>query len=317
MTKLPCYAVLSALALTVATPAFAVTIRDDRPDSRYLSLGAQYTSVGQFFGSSSGGNYSGSGVLLSPEWVLTAAHVADRSTSALTFNIGGTSYNASAWYVHPNWNGDLNTGYDISLVRLTAPTTAPTAALYAGASELNKTGTYVGFGNTGKGSTGYNLFDGQKRGAQNVVDAYLNSSQRILVSDFDNIAKNHQKKDNITGSASPLDLEGIIAPGDSGGGLFISEGGRNYLAGIVSWLGSRDGRTNADYGDYSGVIRVSSHLSWINSVLDGNSIATDGTVYTGSNGSLTPMVATAAVPEPASLAILGLSAVALLTRRRK
>lgn len=316
MSKHPRYAALSAIALTVAAaPAIAVTIRDDRPDSSYLNLGAQYTSVGQFIGSTSTGSYSGSGVLLSPEWVLTAGHVADTSTGSLTFRINGGSYTASQWYAHPNWSGDLNTGYDISLVRLSQNVVAPTSALYSGGSELSKVGTCVGFGNTGKGSTGYNLFDGQKRGAQNVVDAYLNSTGRILISDFDNISKGQQKKDNVTGSASPLDLEGIIAPGDSGGGMFINEGGRTYLAGIISWLGARDGYTNADYGDYSGVIRVSSHLNWINSVLDGNSVNTNGTVYTGNNGGLTAMAT--AIPEPASLTVLALGAASLLTRRRK
>jgi len=317
------FSIFAALAVMAATSSvFAVTIRDDRADTSYRNLGASYGSVGQFVGSGvengSTINYSASGVLIAPEWVLTAGHVADSTTTSLTFKINGTNVSASAWYANSNWTGNLGTGYDISLVKLSTTISGPVATLYSGTGEIGKVGTYVGYGMTGTGSTGYTVFDQQKRGAQNMVDAFLSGSgSRILMSDFDNINKKHQKRDNAMGGASPLDLEGLIAPGDSGGGMFITENGRTYLAGINSWGSSRDGNTNSDYGDYSGVTRVSSHIGWINGILDGYaSSAANGTFYAGSGGNFTAL-RVPIIPEPATLGVLGLGGLVLLARRRR
>ena len=63
----------------------------------------------------------------------------------------------------------------------------------------------------------------------------------------------------------PLNLEYQLAKGDSGGALFIG----GLLAGVNSFIDSRDGRTDADYGDISATTRVSSHSNWIQNVIRG------------------------------------------------
>ena len=65
---------LGILAATISpmTYARAVTIRDDVPDSSYQALAAsqEYAPVGIY---TSSGPYSGSGVLIAPDWVLLSA----------------------------------------------------------------------------------------------------------------------------------------------------------------------------------------------------------------------------------------------------
>jgi hypothetical protein len=304
--------VLVALAACIClahSTAPAIVIRDDRSDSQYRSLAASYPSVGQFIGSTStGGGYYASGTLISPNWVLTAAHVVD-SASTLTFKVGGASYTADRWLAHPSWTGNLGAGYDIGLVHLpTAVTGVTPARRYTGTSERGAVAAIVGYGTTGTGLTGGTTFDGQKRGAQNVLDVLDNP--RLLLMDFDNP---RNRNDSSMGSNRPQNLEGLIAPGDSGGGAFITTRSGTFLAGVHSWGGSYDGNTNFDYGDVSGHTRVSAFNSWMDGVMASSATGGGGTVVSGTGGA-------SAVPEPATAALLaaaGLALVAWAWRRRR
>jgi hypothetical protein len=51
----------------------------------------------------------------------------------------------------------------------------------------------------------------------------------------------------------------MIAPGDSGGGMFIG----NELAGINSFLAHADGKPDGTYGDDSAFTRVSMYRDWV------------------------------------------------------
>ena len=93
-----------------------------------------------------------------------------------------------------------------------------TGVQFVGIPEFQAIGTEVGYGMTGTGLTGAVTFDEQKRGGQNVIDTYYGSGNRIFLSDFENP---HSASTNHFGSAIPVDLESLIAPGDSGGGVFV------------------------------------------------------------------------------------------------
>jgi len=300
------------LAVGLASTASAITIRDDQPQSLYLNLGSQaiYGSVGRIDETTKSSAYIGSGTLIAPNWVLTAGHMVSDATG-LKFTVGGTTYSASSWVYNPLWNGNLSLGYDIGLVQLSTAVKGITPATrYAGTSEIGKVGTMVGYGMTGTGKTGSTTFDGKKRAAQNTIDGLYNSTGRILTVDFDN-PKN--KRDNVYGSATPLALEGLIAPGDSGGALFIDSKSGPLLAGVTSFGAAWDGKVNSDYGDIGGFMRVSSLNAWIDSII-GKPLAL-GTASLAVNEAGNTF-STGVVPEPATLALLGFGLAAVAARRR-
>ena len=313
-----------ASVLLLAPQSQAGVRRDDVADSVHTGLAAGYESVGQFLTTTPSGGYWASGTVIASDWVLTAGHVVDDVTS-MSFSIGGSTYSAQQWVPHPKWNGNLGGGYDIALVQLDAPVpgTLTPAALYSGKNELGAVGTSVGFGMTGTGLTGATILDGIKRAGTNVVDSFYGGpakKARMFLSDFDNP---YDPLDNAYGSATPLDWEYLIAPGDSGGGVFIDLGDGPMLAGVHSFGASFDGITDSDYGDVSGHTRVSQFTGWIDDVMTGGGGGKPGKGggkpdnpgggKPHANVFVTP---TTAIPEPAPLTLLLLGAAQLFRRRR-
>jgi secreted trypsin-like serine protease len=263
--------------------------RHDVPDSTYLSGAAAFPAVGGI--SSTEGSCSCT--LIAPNWILVAAHCVDNNAlapSAYTITLGGVTRTGAQKVLHPGWTGGLAAGTDIALVRLNASiTTVAPMPINDRFDDVGRMGTHVGRGRTGTGLTGHTTSDGLFRAGTNMQDvtgAIFGWSSAILLADFDNP---NDPADNWFGSATPTALEAGLAPGDSGGALFIDFGFGPTLAGVHSFITSQDGNTNMDYGDASGSTRVASHFSWIVSV-------------TG-------------IPEPSTLLLLFLGAPALAYRR--
>jgi hypothetical protein len=303
-------AILLLLAGLVAVPAQAIVVRDAQDDSLYRSLGSStpYDSVGRFQGTTTKSGFLASGTLVAPDWVLTAAHVVD-GAKTLSFTIGGQSYSVDRKIVYPGWNGNLWSGCDIGLVHLAKPVdNIKPAQLYTGSGELNQPDTVVGFGKTGNGDSGDTKSDGQKRGAQNVISQIEN--KRLLVADFDNSLPPGAVP---LGYSHALPLEGLIAPGDSGGGLFITTSTGTYLAGINSFVGSDFGPPRSVYGNFSGHTRVSAYSDWIEARIRGEDpVLPDPSLESNTTSQ---RVTAIAAPEPGSLVLL-LAAVVMLGMSR-
>ena len=295
------WSLVSVAAVVLLTQsAWGIVRRHDVDDSQYINLAnqPQFAAVGKVFTSTSAGSGT---VIANGWWVLTAAHVV-AGASSISFQIGASTYTAQNVFIHPSYPGS---GFfptaDIALIELNAPVAGVTPAqIYTGTNEIGKQGHSVGYGLTGTGITGYisNTY-GTKRAMRNIIDLIIfpngtiSPNGTILLSDFDSPGD----ANNSLGSGSsptPLDLEGMVAPGDSGGPVFIEEGGIWYIAGVHSFLAdpgppTGNGQVDARYGDIMGSTRVSSYAGWINSV----------------------------VPEPASMTALAIGLIGLLARRRR
>lgn len=277
------------IVLGTAGYSSAATIFDDADPQAYRDLALLYPSVGQVTGSF----FNGSGVLISDRWVLTAGHIAFLRTGG-TFTIGGMGYTIQSTVTHPDYRYPNNFS-DLALLQLASPVTAVTSATMLGLASsqelLGKEATWVGFGLGGDGATGaQGPLD--HRAFTNVIDVFgtaYNLTGTAFISDFDRA----DGSTNATGSSpTATSLEGNVAGGDSGGGVFIKVDGIDYLVGVTSFAGGFSPGTNSRYGSISGANDLQQFHRWI-----------------------FEQTGVAAVPEP-SFAVLGcISTICLLSRR--
>lgn len=247
-------------------PAWGICIRDDTDPSLYMSLAN--TSFA-FSGIVTNASY-GSGVLISPNWILTAGHTNAGVGTTFSSNGGGARSIVEA-HTYP--------GLDITVARLSSPITNITPVeLYnadAFGSESGQECYISGAGMTGTGITGQNYGpDYVNRAAQSCINSALSTQ---LVTYF------------RRPSAGAALLEGSGASGDSGGGVYMTVNGEHALAGIQSWSYVPIGT----YGTGSGYVRTAEINDWIRSyATDASVIATSlyrsGTgTWSGSNWATT------------------------------
>jgi hypothetical protein len=251
--------------------------------------------------------------------VLTAAHAVDTADS-LSFDVGGTVYAADDWGTHPYWDGGLFFGYDLALVHLDTAVAGVTAAeRFTDYSVWGETLTYVGFGKTGVGSTGATVQDDPPVKRAGTNNAELSFFGSLILSDFDDPSEEPGFFEQWFPQTAETALEFLTAAGDSGGGVFVDDGGGNMLlAGVSSFVVGLDGEHDSDYGDWSGAMGLYFGNTWIDDVLAGDvdllvSEATGiGQIIDGM------MVATSnELPEPATVGLLSVGALVLVRKRNK
>ena len=270
----------------------------DTPSGR-LDTAGEFSFVGALAISSGGGNYRGSAVALSAEWVLTAGHNVDLNDDGLpdagwggTFYLPGYgSFAVGQAYTYPSFTGFANptVNDDLALLHLTVP--LPYGMVYPtlGGAGIGDVITLVGFGRSGYGSYGYttsaSLTD--RRLGSNVIDSFQlddEGSGRAEVFRYDFDAPDST---GLTGGSLGNDIETIIGPGDSGGAALKLTARGWELVGINTFTEGYGGR----FGDTGGGVLVDPYTDWI--------------------------MQTAGIPEPGCAGMLMLGALVFMLRRAR
>ncbi len=253
------------LSLCVSSTAGAIVIRHDVDDTKYRIDAAEFPALADLPG-------EGHGVLIAPQWVVTAAHATFTNPTGIMLN--GVCREVERIIIHPGYKklpddliaetlksgvqtraiALLTTSDDIALIKLAQPVTdvAPTP-LYRHNDELGKTVKLIGKGATGNGLIGQNSHDSHRTALRRAYSKISRTDGHWLVYRFERGPAAHA-------------LEGVSANGDSGGPVLIEVKGRWQLAGLASWKYIQPGKPATQvgfYGQSTYNVRLSSYAKWI------------------------------------------------------
>jgi Trypsin len=246
----------------------AIVIRHDIPDAEYRVNAADYPMLAYLPG-------EGHGILISKQWVVTAAHaVLWRPVHELTFN--GVSRSVSKVIVHPGYkaapeelkSGDaaplmnfMASSDDVALIKLEHPVTDITPAqIYRGMEEEGQIVKIVGRGATGNGLVGEYPHSPHRGELRRAFSRVISADERWLGLRF-------------VAPPKAVALEGMPADGDSGAPVFLEINGSWQLAGIVSrklTTGKLSGFSCCRYGQITYQLRISRYATWIDSTIAKN-----------------------------------------------
>lgn len=285
---------------------------------------------------SSGGGWLdyGSSVFIEDNWLITAGHVASGLTASNSRfrwpGNGGEIFSLTNVFIPTDYLNDPvnNRHLDYALVRLDGSNSSGNKTNLTSNSAVGKSAFISGYGIGGTGLTGYDLTTSTRyRAGRNRVDEEYGPNNGLYSFDFDNPLN---PLDSQSGSSTPVTREFAIAPGDSGGAMFVLEDGFYRLAGIHS--GSKpanelvDGVIDSDYGDELVSVRLDHHKQSIEDLVDFVESAYSTSSPIGSIGGFTTnptqsisgydYLYTNNIPEPSSLALIALGGFAMLRCRR-
>lgn len=221
------------------------TIDPNTPDEKYLNYGSKFPYIGLLVGKKNDdSSYSGSVVAHKKNIIITAAHLFENN------KIAGVIFNNKLLpilkiMVHNDYDYGKFGSHDIAVCLVSGDIGLDWyPEIYSNKDEKGKICSMSGFGATGTFISGAVSGGGGRRAGSNFID----SVDKYMIFCSPSVLKGR------------TELEFLIAPGDSGGGLFIG----NELAGIHS--GVIEDKANAGkskYGAVSGHTRVSVYLQWI------------------------------------------------------
>ena len=262
---------LALLLFTMSAAASAVVIRGDVDDAAYRIAPSALPALVDLPG-------EGHGVLVAPQWVVTAAHAVAGPHGPARVVIDGRTVAVDRIVFHPGYAGlppalveqALATGDatlvlvflashdDLALLRLTQPVpgVAPLALDRSG-DEVGREVTIVGKGATGTGEQGHDQQGPNRTALRRATNRISSADGRWLCYVFDP-------------PATALPLEGAMGNGDSGGPVLVRVGDDWQLAGVASWklvaghvASARSGR----YGQPACNVRLRHYADWIDRIV--------------------------------------------------
>lgn len=267
--------------LAISLPVSAIVIRHDVDDAKYRAATIEFPALVDL-------PSEGHGVLVAPQWVVTAAHAVTWQGEITQVVLNEKVRRVEKVIVHSGYKklpqalidqaiktGDaaqiidfLASQDDIALIKLADPVSDVTPAkLFSGADELGKTVKLLGKGATGTGLTGQDAHASHRTDLRHAYNKIVGVEDRWICYVFDK-------------PPSGLELEGILGDGDSGGPVLIKVEGQWQLAGLASW--KRHLHDNAlvlhpgFYGQKNYNVRVSHYTRWINDQIRADSAPVPG-----------------------------------------
>lgn len=263
--------VLCFLAAVVTSfAASAVVVRHDVDGARYRIASSDFPALVDMPG-------EGHGVLITPRWVVTAAHTLAIHSELKQVAINGVPREVERVVVHPGYkvlpqslidqamaSGEamlivtfLASSDDIALIELQQPVAdvAP-VGLYAGVTEFDQTVQLIGKGATDTGDRGHDPQGPNRTDLRRAFNTVTSAYDRWLCYVFD-------------APPAALPLEGALGNGDSGGPLLIEVEDQWTLAGLGAWkVVSGDVRTArpGQYGQTTCNVRLRHYADWIERV---------------------------------------------------
>jgi hypothetical protein len=242
------------LILVLAAGACYGGTRDPSvPDAKYVEYGRKYECVVPIYGECACGNgkyheFRASAVVISPRWVVTAAHVLHGQRGAKV-KVRDREFALRRIVVNRHFKENRLGMYDIAVAETEEDMGLDFyPALYRERDEAGKVAGICGYGLTGTFASGATVSDNTKRAGSNVV---CRIEDHVMVCSVTDPRKTK--------------MEFMIAHGDSGGGLFID----GKLAGINSFVSAADKNPNSSYGDECHHTRVSIFVPWIEACMLG------------------------------------------------
>lgn len=265
--------------LGMSFSAHAIVIRDDIDDPEYRVPASEFPALVDM-------PHEGHGVLIAPQWVVTAAHAVTWQSGITQVVLNGTPREVERLIVHPGskkpphdlvhqamTTGDATlvmalvaSSDDIALVKLAKPVTdvAP-ASLHRSSVQIGHIVKIMGKGATGTGAAGH-ASPGAPRRTQlrRAFNKITSAHDRWFCYVFDN-------------PPSALPLEGVSSDGDSGGPVLMEVDGQWMLTGLTSWkvVQGEGVQGNAAvfrpgrYGQITCNVNLSHYIDWIEGVISG------------------------------------------------
>lgn len=263
---------LLILLLAASSTTSAIVIRHDVADSKYRIPASGFPALVDMPGEAHG-------VLVAPQWVITAAHAIPGHSVLKQVVINGISRDVERVVMHSGYktlpqelidqamaSGEamlivvfLASSDDIALVKLVHPVTdVVPVAIYKDGDEAGQIIKIVGKGATGTGAGGHDPRGHNRTELRRAFNKVTSAYDRWFCYVFDE-------------APSALPLEGITSNGDSGGPALIEVDDQWVLAGLSAWkIVQGDVRTSRPgrYGQTNCNVRLSHYNEWIESVLD-------------------------------------------------